>query len=269
MRRLALAALLLAVIALGVSAGPAAAASGGRWHPRPTRTAWQWQLQGSLDRSPAASVFDIDGFESSATDVAALHRQGAKVICYLDVGSWEEYRPDASQFPKSALGAVYEGYPEERWLDIAHYGQFAAIMKARIAMCARKGFDAVEPDNIAGYENKSGFDLTAADQLRFNRWIARQVHRAGMSVALKNDPKQAAALVGLYDFAIVEQCFQYEECGYYKTFVSHGKAVYEAEYELEPSEFCAAAEALDFSAVRKGVELFAKPFEPCDPLKEE
>ncbi len=268
MRRLAPAALLAALLALAAFA-PSAGAAASYWHPKPTTTAWQWQLQGKLDPSPAASVFDIDGFESTRADVATLHKQGDKVICYLDVGSWEEYRPDASQFPKSVIGAVYEGFPEERWLDIAHYGKFASIMKARIALCARKGFDAVEPDNIAGWENKTGFDLTRADQLRYNRWIARQVHKAGMAVALKNDPKQAGQLVGLYDFAIVEECFQYEECGYYETFVEHGKAVYEAEYELEPSEFCAEAEKLDFSAIRKGLELFAEPFEPCDPLKEE
>ena len=267
MRRFALAALLVAASALG-TATTATVASGSYWHPKPTTTAWQWQLQGKLDLTPAASVFDIDGFESTPGDVAALHKQGDKVICYLDVGSWEEYRPDAGKFPKSVIGAVYEGFPEERWLDISHFHKFAAIMEARIALCARKGFDAVEPDNIAGWENKTGFDLTAADQLRYNRWIARQVHQRGMAVALKNDPKQAAQLVGLYDFAIVEECFQYEECGFYKTFVAHGKAVYEAEYELAPSEFCAAAEALDFSAVRKGLELFAKPFEPCDPVKE-
>ncbi len=265
MRRFGPAALLAALIALSVFAPGA----GAYWHPTPTTTAWQWQLQGKLDLSPAASVFDIDGFESTKANVAALHKRGDEAICYLDVGSWEEYRPDASQFPKSVIGAVYEGFPEERWLDIAHFHRFAAIMEARIAMCARKGFDAVEPDNIAGWENRTGFDLSGADQLRYNRWIAAKVHRAGMAVALKNDPKQAAKLVGLYDFAIVEECFQYEECGYYKTFVSHDKAVYEAEYELEPSEFCAAAQALDFSAVRKSLELFAKPFEPCDPLKEE
>jgi hypothetical protein len=262
MPRLALVALLVAMLALGAFAATAAA----YWHPKPTTAAWQWQLQGKLDLSPAASVFDIDGFESSRADVAALHQKNDKVICYLDVGSWEEYRPDAGQFPKSVLGARYEGYPEERWLDIARFHKFAAIIEARIAMCARKGFDAVEPDNIAGWENKTGFDLTRADQLRYNRWIAQQVHERGLAVALKNDPKQAAQLVGLYDFAIVEQCFQYEECGYYKTFISHGKAVYEAEYELQPSEFCAAAEALDFSAIRKGLELFGKPWEPCDPL---
>ena len=109
-------------------------------------------------------------------------------------------------------------------------------------MCARKGFDAVEPDNIAGWENKTGFALTAADQLRFNRWIAAQVHRRGMAVALKNDPQQATQLVGNFDFAIVEECFQYEECGRFKPFVEAGKAVFEAEYELPTSKFCARRE---------------------------
>src|ERR1700712_5249850 len=113
MRKIALAASLLAVLALLAGSTVAGAAGSTRWRPKPTTTAWQWQLQGRLDRSPAASVFDIDGFESSRADVAALHRQGAEVICYLDVGSWEEYRPDAGQFPKSVIGAVYEGFPEE------------------------------------------------------------------------------------------------------------------------------------------------------------
>jgi hypothetical protein len=200
--------------------------------------------------------------------VRTIHRHGDKAICYLDVGSWEEYRPDAAQFPQSVLGNRYEGFPEERWLDIAHFREFAPIMEKRIAMCAHKGFDAVEPDNIAGWENKTGFPLTRAEQLRYNRWIAAQVHRRGMAVALKNDPKQAKQLVGDFDFAIVEECFQYDECGYYRPFIEAGKAVFEAEYELPTAQFCAQAEALDFSSIRKGIELFREPWEPCDPEPE-
>ncbi len=241
-------------------------ATAGHWHPAPTTTAWQWQLQGKFQLTQGADVDDIDGFEVDAGAVDTIHRHGGKAICYLDVGSWEEYRPDASQFPPAVLGKRYEGFPEERWLDIAHFRKFAPLMEKRIAMCAHKGFDAVEPDNINGWENKTGFPLTGAEQLRYNRWIAGQVHKRGMAVALKNDPKQARQLVDLYDFAIVEQCFQYEECGFYEPFVGAGKAVFEAEYELEPAEFCAQAEALDFSAIRKGLELFARPWEPCDPL---
>ena len=233
------------------------------WHPAPTTAPWQWQLQGRIDTGVDACVFDVDAFETPAATVAALHRRGAEVICYVDVGSWEEYRPDAGRFPRSVLGRRYEGFPEERWLDIAHFGRFAPILEARFRLCARKGFDAVEPDNIAGWENRTGFRLTAADQLRFNRWVARRVHALGMAVALKNDPRQVRPLLPSFDFAIVEQCFQYDECGSYEPFVAAGKAVFEAEYELAPSAYCDRASALDFSAIRKSYDLFARPWLPC------
>ena len=152
-------------------------------------------------------------------------------ICYLDVGSWESYRPDAGRFPKAVLGRAYEGYPDERWLDIRRIDLLAPILRDRFDLCRRKGFDAVEPDNIAGYENRTGFPLTAADQLRFNRWVAREVHRRGMAVALKNDPGQVGQLVGRFDFAVVEECFAYDECGMFSPFVAAGKAVFVAEYE--------------------------------------
>ncbi|HEV7482527.1 MAG TPA: endo alpha-1,4 polygalactosaminidase [Solirubrobacterales bacterium] len=240
-----------------------AASSAAIWHPAPTTAAWQWQLQGKIDTGVDAPVYDVDGFETPKATVRALHRLGRKAICYLDVGSWESYRPDAGQFPKSVIGAVYEGFPEESWLDIRRFRSFAPILERRIAMCARKGFDAVEPDNIAGWENKTGFAISAADQLRFNRWIARQVHARGMAVALKNDGRQAGQLLDNFDFAIVEECFQYDECGLYRPFIGAGKAVYEAEYELEPDQFCDAATAIGFSAIRKSYDLFARPWEPC------
>ncbi len=233
------------------------------WRPAPTTTAWQWQLQGKIDPASPPRVYDVDGFAARRVEVRALHRQGRRAICYLDVGSWESYRPDAGRFPRAVIGKRYEGFPDERWLDVRRFPAFAAPLRARIAICARKGFDAVEPDNLAGWENETGFPISAADQLRFNRWIARQVHARGMAVALKNDGSQTGELLGSFDFAIVEQCFQYEECGLYRPFVAAGKAVFEAEYELDPAQFCAAAAALGFSAIRKSYDLFARPWEPC------
>jgi hypothetical protein len=237
----------------------------GAWHPAPRTDAWQWQLQGRLDLGVPASVFDIDGFQATKAEVTALHRGGRRAICYLDVGSWESYRPDRAEFPPAVIGNRYEGFPDERWLDVGRYRQFRAPLEARIGICARKGFDAVEPDNLAGFENDTGFDITAAEQLRFNRWIAAQVHRRGMSVALKNDPAQAPRLVGSFDFAIVEECFEYDECDRFTPFIEAGKAVFEAEYELPTARFCDRAAALGFSAIRKSYDLFAQPFEPCQP----
>jgi hypothetical protein len=236
------------------------------WHPAPTTEPWQWQLQGAIDTTVPACVYDVDGFETSNKTVAQLHRRHVKVICYIDVGSWEPYRPDKAEFPRSVIGRRYAGFEEERWLDVTHFHRFEKPMKQRFDMCARKGFDAVEPDNIAGWEkeNHTGFKITRADQLRYNRWIARQVHARGMSVALKNDGRQAEELSPDFDFAVVEECFQYNECGYYKnTFVKEGKAVYEAEYEQKPKEYCKTAKAIDFSSIRKSLDLFAKPWIPC------
>jgi endo-alpha-1,4-polygalactosaminidase (GH114 family) len=236
------------------------------WHPRATTEPWQWQLQGKINTHVPACVYDVDGFETSKKTVAQLHREHVKVICYIDVGSWEPYRPDKAEFPRSVIGRRYAGFENERWLDVAHFHRFEKPMKQRFAMCARKGFDAVEPDNIAGWEkeNHTGFKITRSDQLRYNRWVAHQVHARGMSVALKNDGRQAQELSPDFDFAVVEECFQYDECGYYKnTFIKEGKAVFETEYEQQPKEYCRTAKAIEFSSIRKSYDLFAKPWIPC------
>jgi hypothetical protein len=242
----------------------AAATSGaGIWRPGPTTRPWQFQLQGRINTSINAPVYEVDGFDTPAATVRRLHSLGRKVICYISAGSWENYRPDRNQFPRSVLGKRYEGYPDERWLDIRNYRKFAKPLKARFRMCARKGFDGVETDNVAGYQNPTGFALTAADQLEFNRWLARQAHRNGLSIGLKNDPSQARQLVRDFDFAVVEQCFQYNECGPFRAFIQAGKAVFSVEYEIPNGRFCARAKQYRFSSIGKEYELFARPWRPC------
>jgi hypothetical protein len=261
-RRRGISVVVLIAATVGLIAAPPGSAAR-RWHPRPTTAPWQWQLQGKIDLSFPAKVYEVDGFETSRRTVARLHRRNRKVICYLDVGAWESYRPDAGRYPAAVLGKAYSGYPDERWLDIRRIGRLAPILRERFDICKRKRFDAVEPDNLAGYENRSGFPLSAADQLRFNRWVAREVRHRGMSVALKNDPDQASRLVGDFDFAVVEECFAYRECQKFSPFISAGKAVFSAEYEGSPSVFCPRAKTLRFSTIKKGYDLFARPWRPC------
>lgn len=234
-----------------------------RWRPEPTTAPWQFQLQGEIDLSIRAPVYEVDGFDVSARTVKRLHRLGRKVICYIDVGSWEVYRPDAGRFPRSVIGRKYEGYPDERWLDIRRFRRFAGPLEARIRMCARKGFDALEPDNVNGWENRTGFPIKARHQLRFNRWVARTAHRHGLAVGLKNDGRQARKLAGSFDFAIVEQCFQYDECGQYRPFIRKGKPVWAVEYELPNRRFCQRAKRVGFSAIGKEYDLYARPWRPC------
>jgi hypothetical protein len=247
----------LAALATLAVAAPAAA----YWHPKPTIAPWQWQLHGRFELTPGASVYDLDGFRYSAADVFAIHAKGARAICYLDLGGWEEDRPDAARFPQAALGI--EARPGVRWLDIGRYRRFAPLIERRIAMCARKGFDAVDPDDLDAYENRTGFRIDARDQLRYNRWVAAAVHADGMAVALENDERQVEELVGSFDFAVDERCFQYEECEFGGAFIDAGKAVFEAEYDLPVAKFCRRARQLHFAAIRKNAGLFAQPWKPC------
>ena len=219
------------------------------WAPAPG-TAWQWQLTTPVDLSVDVPVYDIDGFANSAGTVAALHRRGRHVICYVDVGSAERFRPDYRAFPASVIGKP-NGWPGERWLDVRRIDVLGPIMARRFDMCAAKGFDAVEPDLVDGYENPTGFPITAADQLRYNRHIAALAHRRHLSVALKSDHRQAPALVRDFDFALSEECVRYGECRYLRPFARAGKAVLEVEYTLPRSRFCPVARAEGLSAMRK------------------
>jgi hypothetical protein len=228
----------------------------GWWRPSPGLT-WQWQLTGELDLSLDAQVYDIDLYEPQE-NVKALHNLGRKVICYISVGSWEDWRPDADQFPPEVLGRDYEGWPGEKWLDIRRIDLLAPIMDARLDLCASKGFDAVEPDNIDIHTNRTGFPLSYADQLAYARWLAQEAHQRGLAIGLKNAPDQVKDLVDLYDFAITEDCFYYEWCEQMSPFIQAGKPVFAAEYTDLDGDFevyCRRSKELGFSTILKNRDL--------------
>ena len=231
------------------------------WQP-PPQVDWQWQLTGPVDQNVTASVFDIDLFDNDAAIVASLHAKGRKVICYVSVGTFEDWRPDAARFPEAVKGLPLADFPNERWLDIRQLEILKPILEARFDLCKQKGFDAVEPDNVDAYTNRSGFPLTARDQLQFNTWLASAAHARGLSVGLKNDLDQVRELEPLFDWALSEQCFQYKECALLKPFLDRGKAVLEVEYKMDPAKFCAEANALNINAMRKNLSLDA-PRTPC------
>ncbi|MFI0404465.1 endo alpha-1,4 polygalactosaminidase [Actinomadura sp. 3N508] len=230
------------------------------WAPAPG-TRWQWQLTVPVNLGVDAPVHDIDGFGNGADVVRELHRRGGRVICYINVGAAERYRPDHGAFPPAVLGKG-NGWPDERWLDIRRTDVLEPIMARRFDMCRAKGFDAVEPDLLDGYASDTGFPLTAAHQLRYNRLIARLAHERGMSVALKNDLAQIPALVKTFDFAINEQCAEFGECHRLLPFVRAGKAVLHVEYHVPAARFCRETRALGFASMRKRLDLDAWR-QPC------
>ncbi len=229
------------------------------WSPQIGST-FQWQLTDPVDASIDSDIYDIDLFDNDKELIETLHKNGSRIICYLSVGSWEDWRPDKDDFPYSVIGRDYDGWEGEKWLDIRRIDLLGPIMIKRLDLAKEKGCDAIEPDNIDGYDADTGFPLTYTDQLRYNIWLANETHKRGMSIGLKNDVAQAADLLEYFDWAITEDCYAEGWCDDMKPFVLVGKAVFQVEYTdagTTLNDFCTQAKGNNFTAILKNRELDA------------
>ncbi|WP_431048500.1 endo alpha-1,4 polygalactosaminidase [Roseateles sp. L2-2] len=216
-----------AALALGLTAATGAQAQS--WWKPGVNTTWQWQLTGTLNTGYNVAVYDIDLFDTTAQTIAGLKAQGRKVVCYFSAGSSENWRADFGSFNAADMGKALDGWAGEKWLD-TRSANVRAVMLSRLDLAVSKGCDGVEPDNVDGYTNATGFPLTAATQLDYNKYLANAAHGRGLAIALKNDVDQLAQLEPYFDMAVNEQCNQYDECGGYSVFTSKNKPVFNAEY---------------------------------------
>jgi hypothetical protein len=191
---------------------------------------WDWQIGRvtPLLRTGkhAVDIYDVDGFLTTPAEVSRLQARWPastlphpKAVCYLDL-AWEDYRPDGSPspygryFPAAALGNVYYGYPQERWLDFRQLDALKPMLRERIAMCARKGFSAVELDDIDSFDPPSttGFHLTPGDAQNLLAYAFNEIHRYGMTGLWKNSPLLSWWGRRYADGAVVEECYVYHGC---------------------------------------------------------
>ena len=238
----------------------------GDWYRPPVLVTWQWQLRGRANVGYSVEIYDIDLFDSPEPTIGALQAAGKKVICYFSAGSYEEWRADAGEFVKGDLGNALEDWPGERWLDIRS-PDVQRIMRDRIDLAKQKGCDGIEPDNTDGYANDTGFDLSASDQLAYNRFIANEAHLRGLSVGLKNDLEQVKQLADYYDFSVNEQCHEFDECTLLQPFISSGKPVLNAEYGEEYVEKEDALRALCATSKNKQFSTLILPLELDDSFR--
>lgn len=232
------------------------------WQP-PPGTTWQWQLSDDINTSYDVEMYDIDLFDTPQAIIDELHEDGSVVICYFSGGSWENWRDDASNFPNDILGETLEGWEDERWLDIRQIELLEPVMMARLDLAVEKMCDGVEPDNVDGYNNDTGFELSYEDQLAYNIWLAEQAHERGLSIGLKNDLDQIEDLVEYFDWALNEECFFFEECELLLPFVEAEKAVFGVEYEGDPNDYCPLANEMSFSWLTKTLDLGDEPPNAC------
>jgi len=226
------------------------------WRPTPG-ISWQIQFSSQIDTSLDVQLYDLDLDDTPKSIIDQLHTDGHKVMCYFSAGSWEEWRNDADDFPDSVLGIDLDGWPGEKWLDIRRLDLLGSIMSARLDSAAQKNCDGVDPDNVDGYTNNTGFNLSYQDQINFNTWLADQAHARSLAIGLKNDLDQIADLLPYFDWALNEQCFQYNECDLLLPFVTANKPVFGIEYNSDTSSFCPLANQMNFDFIKKNWDLDA------------
>ena len=268
-----------------------------------------------------ANIWDTDYFADApgldasheasgpSSIVQALHATNKYSICYLEVGAYQSNFPDASAFASADYtngapnNTAMVGYSNEWWFDLKGFNgwsasnpttfpggssadqaaaaNIAAGLAARIHGCKTEGQDALEPDDLDGYNNGTvaspngtggGWGMTSADSLGFEQWLAYTAHDDGLAIFQKNDSANAAADVSVFDGMIIEQCNEFADpCG---TATVHGdatpylkadKPVLNAEYT--PNEttgaYCPADIAAGITGTLFDVSLGGAIDQPC------
>jgi hypothetical protein len=225
----------------------------------PTST-FEWVLSEVPEPAQLKGIdyVDIDGFEASAETVSELQSQGSLVIGYISVGSLEDWRSDVSDFPDEIIGKAYDDWDGERWLDIGNLEVIKAPLEARLDMLAAKGFDAVEPDNLDGYEANTGFDISAQETLEFLNWLVQAAHDRGLLIGQKNIPEFTSDLYQSYDFVLTEDAFVQGWEADVSAYRSLDKPVFMVEYTDEDGDWveaCQRAQELDYTFLLKNRDL--------------
>ncbi len=222
---------LMGLLLLSPGCGGDGDVDGDWWQPG-VNTSWQWQLThdgGGFNLAYDVDAYDVDLFDVTDAELDALKSDGRRVICYFSAGSFEEWRDDADTFPASVLGDPLDGWAGERWLDVRD-PSVLEIMETRITLANARGCDGVEPDNVDGYQNDTGFPLTEADQLAYLEALSGLAHERGLAIGLKNSLGIVPDLVHRFDFSVNEECHAYDECDLLAPFIDAGKPVFNAEY---------------------------------------
>jgi hypothetical protein len=179
----------------------------------PTHAKFDYQIGGAY--TPPAGV-QVVTRDRTASPAAGLYN-----ICYVNafqVQPGEQSQWDSDLLLRDAAGNLVI---DEDWgeplLDIrgAKAARVAAKVNGWIDGCATKGYQAIEPDNYDSYERSKSL-ITTTQARTYLKLLADHAHTKSLAIAQKNTVDLAGyrTSVGL-DFAVAEECGQYDECGDY------------------------------------------------------
>ncbi|MGW7607335.1 endo alpha-1,4 polygalactosaminidase [Streptomyces sp. NPDC054766] len=215
--------------ASGTTADPSTPVETATTSPKPTPRPGPTTTAVKLPPLHAGFDYQIGGAYPPAAGVRVVSRDrssspapGLYNICY--VNAFQAQPEERGQWPADLLlrdahgKVVVDQDWNEALLDIrtpAKRKRVAARVDRWIDDCATKGFDAIEPDNYDSY-TRSRKLLTPADATAFITLLSRHAHARHLAIGQKNTVELARlrSRTGL-DFAVAEECGEYDECGEY------------------------------------------------------
>lgn len=198
----------------------------------PVDAGFDYQIGGDYQPPPGVEVVTRDWFLGSP-----LAGDSTYSICYVNAFQTQPDDPDVdrsderSNWPTELVLSELGDDPNwggEYLIDISTDERRAAALahvQAMIETCADKGFDAVEFDNLDSWTRFD--DTPLAGQVGFGRaeavayaeLLVDAAHELDLAAAQKNTldltREQSIDIVG-FDFAVAEQCGEFDECEDYR-----------------------------------------------------
>ena len=227
----------LAVVAAGIGAGnanasPVAGQAASSWAPPPANASFDYQIGGAYKPASGVTVVSRD---HEASPAAGLYN-----ICYVnafqtqpDAASWWKSNHPDLLLRDSKGNLIIDQEWDEILLDYstaAKRSALTAIVGGWIDGCASKGFRGLEPDNLDSYTRSKNL-LTESQAVAYAASLTSYAHGKGLAVGQKNtaDLSTAKARQAGFDFAVAEECADYDECGNYTA--TYGNNVIVIEYD--------------------------------------
>jgi len=203
------------------------------WQGPPPGRPFDYQLAGDYSPAPEVEVLTRDWF-AGTPDPQRYN------ICY--VNAFQTQPPDDADRPDERDGwpadvvlAVEDPqWPGEFVIDLStpeRRSAAAAHVELMLDICASKGFAAVEFDNLDTYSRFQGLPFGIDEAVDFAARLADGAHQRGLAVGQKNTVEltrqQSIDIIG-FDFVVVEQCAEFDECATYRSVF--GVNVFSIEY---------------------------------------
>jgi hypothetical protein len=224
----------------------------------PENATFDYQLGGAYTPPSGVTVVSRD---YTASPAAGIYN-----ICYVNAFQtqpdaqswWEKNHPELLLRDKN--GDLVE---DEDWGEImldystdAKRTALTTVVGGWIDTCASKGFKAVEPDNLDTYTRVDGL-LTEDQAVAYAAKLSAYAHNKGLAIGQKNTAElsTAKAKTAGFDFAVAEECGEWDECDEYTR--TYGNKVLVIEYSQSGFTKACASHGSKLSVVQRDVAVSA------------